>query len=322
MGNARKWSQEEIDFIRENSAMPMAEISSILNRPLKGIESAYYKFKIPRSLRRRFTEEEQDFIATNFNSMTNAEIGRKLNVKSESIATYLCNRGLKREKENKVFYFDKPITEEYAYILGWLFSDGFLFTKTSTFGIAIVQDDAIHIDEYLMNLYPWSKRTFFREKYPNFRPQWHYSTHRQDIAEYIKSTWDFDQKSYRFPEKAFNIINQWNDGCKRCFLRGFFDGDGYVRRCRAHCSITKRIDFDWTFFLQLIPSNIEIKWDIKNTEKSKGCSLKIYKDAPLFFQYIYNTNFKACLPRKKDIVLAHFEKPYYRDKYGPLMEEV
>lgn len=83
--------------------------------------------------------------------------------------------------------------------------------------------------------------------------------------------------------------------------------------------ITKRVDFDWTRVIQLAPSNITT--EVKKYPPSRSY-LRFPKSAPLFLQYIYNTEFDAALPRKKNIVLAHFEKPYYRDKYGPLMEEV
>lgn len=315
------WTEQEIQFLKDNCHVPLAEISKALNRPIRGIADKYCTLGIKRTQRRRFTDDEKYFINENFDALTNEELAQKLNLTRGQVKSYLYKQGLLRKNENRSHYFSKPIDQEYAYLLGWFFSDGCISRKYNAFSISLLETDACYIEQFLKRLYPWSIDRVFREKYPTFKPQVRYGCHRKDVVEYICTEWDFHEKSNGFPQKFFNIIDKTSDSCKRCFLRGFFDGDGYVELRHPYCSITKRIDYDWTYFLRLIPSDVKTTFRYKNTEKSKGASIQILKDAPLFFQYIYNTEFDAALPRKKNIVLAHFEKPYYRDKYGPLINE-
>lgn len=321
MGNAKKWSEEEINFLKENSSMPLEEISSILNRSLNSITYAYHTFKIPRSLRHRLLKEEKEFITSNFQNLTNEDLAARFKVKKQTIVQFLIRNNLKRDRSNHVQYFDRLCTEDYAYVLGWLCSDGSLSWKYRRLTLSLTEADGLEIKDAMMNIYDWKIRLDIRSKRTNCKPQIVFSASKKDILLFFRDRWEFETKSLGINDVLFNYIESSSLDCQRCFLRGFMDGDGHVRKCHMGVVFCKHLDYDWTPILSLIPKNIKVYPNVQRSSRGNGSLLSIFKDSPLFFQYIYNTKFKTCLSRKRDVVLAHFEKPYYRDKYGPLINE-
>lgn len=269
----------------------------------------------------KFSTNEEDFVRSNYLSLSVEEMADRLDRPAQSVRAFVKNKNLYKEEDKQHYrYFNRACYPELAYILGWIFSDGHVSNRLC---LKISRLDAELIRPSMINVYPlWRSRTVISGTNSNEFIE--FMCHKQDTVNFFINEWGFDKKSYGMSDSFFNYIASSSDDCKRCFLRGFFDGDGYVFKPKPFLSIAKRIDFDWTNIIKLIPDNIGYTTRIKDpgTGSGRTSSLEIYRDGPLFFQYIYNASFKLALPRKKDRVLAHFEKPYYRDKYGPLMEEV
>lgn len=270
----------------------------------------------------KFSSKESDFVKSNYQSLSIEEMAKELNRPNQSVRMFVISHKLYREEDkNHVKFFDIECHPEYAYLLGWVFSDGHVSKVGTRLSLSIMKNDADIIKTSMMKIYPWKIRQVnFKD---NRVAQTEFACYRKDAYNFFIDEWGFDRKSYGMPNSFFNYISNSSDDCRRCFLRGLFDGDGYVFKPKPFLSIGKRIDFDWTNILKLIPGHFRYTIRIKDpgTGRCRGSSLEIYRDGPLFFQYIYNSSFKLALPRKKDRVLAHFEKPYYRDKYGPLINE-
>lgn len=319
---SRKWTESEKQFLIDNPAMPMMDIATHLNRTLSAVRTKIEEMKVKRCERHRYTSSEKCFIRENFHNLSNTELADRFNVTPQAIASYLSDHKLVREKESTLHYFKRQCDEEYAYILGWLFSDGFLSKERHNLTLSIIKEDAEDIRPYMENIYPWSIKEFYREKYPTFRPQLRFTCTRKDIADFLRSEWDFHNKSYGLPERFYtNYISKQDDLCKRCFLRGFIDGDGSIMVKKPYITISKRIDYDWTYFRKLVPPHISHTMGIKNRENSKGSVFGVYSDGAALMQYIYNTPFQGCLLRKKSRAIDVLNIPKFRDKYGPLINE-
>jgi len=321
------WSDEEIDFLKDHlNSLSCAEIGERLNRSASSVSCKRRDlglkknrfFKSPPVI---FSDEEKDFLRKNYEDMSHQEIAYLLG-RSESSVLFWASRLKLKRKKNLLRYFDIPCSEQYAYILGWLFADGSLMVKPRTWmlRLTIAFEDGLYLKPYMNSIFPW-KCSFLKRKTEKHQDMLCFSLNSKEVCEFMRDKWELQYKSKYMSDGLVRFLESGGDGCKRCFLRGFFEGDGYVSKSEFYTVLSASIDFDWTNLLKLIPSNIKTKLEYQNREKSRGSRLVMYGSggSQLFAQYIYNTEFDAALPRKKNIVLAHFEKPYYRDKYGPLM---
>lgn len=267
----------------------------------------------------KVTDYDKEFVLANLH-LTNKEIGYLLRRSENSITGILRKNNIIKYKEmDHSKYFNIPCYPEYAYILGWLFADGHVSVVGNRLSLSINRGDAECIESVMMDFYPWKKR-LVKYKMEGSQEQIEFACYKMDVYNFFINEWQFHRKSYGMSDNFYEYLATSSEDCKKCFFRGFFDGDGYVFKDKPFFSIGKRIDFDWTNILKLIPqfTHYKIRTKDPGTGKCRTSSLEIYRDGPLFFQYIYGSQFKVALPRKKDRVLAHFAKPYYKEKYGEL----
>jgi len=317
----RSWTEYESQFLERNAHLPLDNIGFLLNRSFASISNQFTKLGIPRqqSLQKQLTEYDKAYILENYNSKTTLDLSKGINKSVQTIKRFLNKNGLLRKKEDRVSFFKRECDPCYAYVLGWLFSDGTASCQTGRLKLSIVYEDGQYILPYMNNIYHWSITTD-RENDPVRQRQLVFACTSKDVVTFLCDEWEFDKKSHYLSNNFVNYLLDAGDECVRCFLRGFFEGDGSARKDFLAGSITKQYTYDWTNFSKLIPSHIRYSFSKYFNKKGTvpgGSRMDIKWD---FFQYIYNTEFDAALPRKKNIVLSHFQKPYYRDKYGPLMD--
>lgn len=319
----KKWTGYEKDFLERNAHLPLGDLAYLLDRSISGVSEKFTVLGIHRKQKdqKTLTQQDKEFIISNYSSTTLAGLGSSLNKCRKAIQKFLVSQRLLREREDRVPFFKRECCQNYAYILGWLFSDGTANRKNGHLKLSISYEDGQYILPYMNNIYHWST-DIIRQNDPVRQPLLNFTCFSKDVVNFLCDEWEFDQKSHFLSNNFVDYLLDAGDECVRCFLRGFFEGDGCALKPNLAGHITKRYTYDWTNFSKLIPLNLNhsyYKYFNKRGAVPGGSRLRIFGD---FFQYIYNTEFDAALPRKKNIVLAHFEKPYYRDKYGPLMEEV
>lgn len=327
--NGKRWTEEEINLLRENPSTPIKELSTLLKRHPEAVRGKFKQLKIRRTEKKfnKYSQEEIEFITANYQSLNNQELAIRLCRDEQSIKGCLQTRKLKRAVEDHCPFFDIDIHPHYAYILGWLFADGYVTNKHRRCCLLIEESDANYLKPFMFGIYPhWRiyRRTKAGRGPAKIRPQITFMCRRKSVASFLISAWNLDKKSYYMSDSFYNYICSGGEECKKCFLRGFFDGDGCITPSHPQSTlqvcIAKRADFNWSGIKNLMPNDIKTKHSIKHSALGSCSILSICTtdDAAKFCKYIYDTNFKAALPRKKDRAVAHFKRPKYKKKYGEL----
>lgn len=186
-----------------------------------------------------------------------------------------------------------------AYILGFLWSDGYLNNISQHYAIRleIVKDDFLDIKNLFSN---WSIQYRHRK---NRQPQVRVSIGQKPFYDFLKIN-DYEIKSLA---SACKILQSIPDKLKPYWWRGFFDGDGcFYYNKKNNCrqmSICGSYDQDWSFVKNLflcldIPFKI-IKRSAKNGNKHSVIRITNKKYIEKFGYYIYESKYdKLGLTRK------------------------
>lgn len=168
---------------------------------------------------------------------TKRNIIKKFNLGNYTRLNYILNElGVLKEKtnNNKIEInddiFDSIDTEEKAYLLGFLSSDGYILNDGRTIGISLKREDKYILErfkeilEYKGEIKDYDAvTTYGQASYSRLR----FSSYK--IYNFLKDFGFTNKKSYSFKPKTELI----NPEFYRDFLRGYFDGN---------CSIIIRID--------------------------------------------------------------------------------
>lgn len=231
---------------------------------------------------------------------TQKEIADTLQIGEGVIRKEMKRRGLKMrtyEECNRRYYrnsnyFDELSTPNQAYILGFIYADGNVFSSHNTFTITL-QDQ----DKYILD---WMKEQFeyegpvrlvpLHEKNPNYRNQYTLVINDEHFVQSLHNLGVVDKKSLvlQFPDFM-------PDELMPHFVRGYFDGDGTVNldEKRHRCTAS-------------IVSTYEMCEGFKKVLNNFGCACSIHKPT----EYLHNT-YIVCLHSNKSTYL--FSKWIYKD---------
>lgn len=304
MSTQNIWTEEEINFLREHNDMPFHEIAKILNRTPASVATKNDQYKIKRASKRPkkvpMTVSEKQFLIDNYQNLTVDEMAERLGKTRNTIFHYAKKLNLKKEKKDYLSYFKRDCSSEYAYILGWLFADGCIRTQRGVL-MTLQEQDALFLKPAMLSFYDWSISPFTVKAYPNNK-YLSFRCNSRVVARFLADEWSLHKKSHFMSDNLYDFLS--TEEYKRCFLRGFFEGDGSVHPRETQASIAARIDFDWTNILRLLPPNIDPKIKFRNTKNNSISLLHIGERGPLFYQYIYGSQYKTALPRKKDKAIS------------------
>ena len=238
-------------------------------------------------------------------------------LKENNINTHRRNRYTLNEE-----YFDKVDTEDKAYILGLLFSDGFVGRKgeSNSIILSFLEDDLYMLDiikdkiKFTGNI----RKDKNKNKYPSPKEIYVLSFSSFYMAESLRNLGMNNIKSKR--EIAIPNIN--ND-LKRHFIRGYFDGDGsfgYYRNTRKHklsdgsykiyeynkgkFSIILQDKFVKEF-IELLPGNFHIHKS--KTENMVYIEASYKESIKLIYEYLYQDS-TIYLERKHSKFLKYMER--------------
>lgn len=94
----RKWTEEEIKFLKDNlGSMSNQEIANALGRNIGSVAAKATKLNVPRKNNRKWTEEDYQFLRDNAATMTNEEIAKALDRNIGSVAKIIPAMGLERK---------------------------------------------------------------------------------------------------------------------------------------------------------------------------------------------------------------------------------
>jgi intein-encoded DNA endonuclease-like protein len=258
------------------------------------------------------SNKNKKFIINNYPNKGAKYCADKCNLLESQVRSLVKRLNIKVTKERRSFIAKNKIQKSYteynvnplqfinistpecAYILGFLWADGFLGSQYSI-NTEIVSDDAIVIEKIFSSTGKWH---IFHRNREGYKPQTKFSCNSKMLYEHLIKLGFKDQN--KSPNKILKTIPK---KLQHYWFRGYFDGDGcwyyqskgYLRQCVIASSYVQ----DWSFIKELCHKLKIKKCSINKTKRinKKGienahsrirfCNI----DAIIKFgNYIYNGN--------------------------------
>lgn len=266
-----KWTQDEINFLIENYPSYGKEYcEKKLNREGSSIfkKASRLKLKVISDVR----------LANNIKAQVKFQNERPNNDFNINIEQFLN--------------IQKP---EVAYILGFLWADGYIIRNEIR--LEIVKDDLDHIKPILESIGTWTYS--YRDRNRNgvkTKTSGRAVTSNRKLKEFL-ACYDYDKKSYVSADK---ILSKIPNELKHYFFRGFVDGDGNIYPPKKRITLAGSLKQDWGF-ISKICDELKIKHNIYcNSNKSTNSVVEINGiNGVIFGNYIFKGN-EFGLKRKSD----------------------
>lgn len=232
-----RWTRDEEQFVRENYLqMSDEEMAERLSRKWRSVKwkrnELGYKRQEPG---RRWSDEEVNILRYNLDK-SDRELGEMLGRSMYAVHTKRIMMGFIKQNQNETKYrvksnFFKNWSEEMAYILGLSFADAYIFKnkkKGYTFGISLIDEKLIRkINMTMESNYPIRKRTYGSNGIIYELRFYIKQIYDQLIEKGLSEKKSLNMRFPYVPDKFF-----WH------FIRGYFDGDGSVRRIGRFLHLT------------------------------------------------------------------------------------
>ena len=231
------------------------------------------------------------------------EIASILNIDRHIIGKYIRFKGYVYSKYNKCSInsniFNIIDTEEKAYWLGFLYADGNISIKENRIELSLSEKDKEHLEKFKTFL-SYKGNIYFKQKTKSYRILFRDSQIHKDLI-----------KLGCIPRKSlilkFPIKKQVPKKLIFHFIRGYFDGDGYIRDSKSAIEITLLGTKEFLrSILDILKININLKKDKRHLENTYYISL-CGDNARNFGIFLYK-NSTIFLERKKDRFVNHLNK--------------
>ena len=265
----------------------------------------------------RWTEEEKQFLNSNYPTKGAQYCADKLSLRVEQIRATVNRLKIVVTKDRKskvqrmratrprpelcgvpANTFLECKTPEAAYVLGFIWADGCLLkTKGDRITVEITHDDWVELHDVFMKTGKWVTAHRTRS---NRRPQSSFITTNKSLFTYLKEN-DYVEKSYKSADKILSCLP---DNLKPLWFRGFFDGDGgfYIKSGKyCQMSFAGSYEQDWSFLTNLLNNlglNYKITQHIYKANKYSVVRSSSRHDVKIFGKYIYNEFDNIGLGRK------------------------
>lgn len=227
---------------------------------------------------------------------------KQINGKATKLGLSVCskrrneiqrNNGLNQPETSLVNAdaFIKCASHEAAYILGFLWADGYLLPpikKLNQIRLEIVSHDADDIRPIFKTFGKWTESHRIRHKR---QPQTLFTTTNKRLYNFLLET-DYQNKSIANEQK---ILDQIDPVYHSSWYHGFFDGDGcfytHEKRKLFQCSFSGAYEKDWSStenILNLLKINYQI---VKRDSKESASSTVVFSSQQAYVkwgEYIYS----------------------------------
>jgi transcriptional/translational regulatory protein YebC/TACO1 len=256
-----KWAENDIKFLKDEFPSKGTKfVADNLNRTISSIEHKAQKLGLKINKERKTEKSKINSTKRVYN--TNYKVPNLLEI---------------------------DITDEIAYILGILWTDGYFSIEQKSIGITILKEDMDDLEPLFQNNGKWYSYLRKRENRNDTKSLSCYN------PDFVKSliTYDFDNKSILSPLKIWNKIP---DILKKFFFRGVIDGDGcfYInKKNSAHqFTVYSTYEQDWTLYEQILTElncKFSINRHISKIKNSKSSCLRISnkKDIIKLINWLY-----------------------------------
>jgi hypothetical protein len=239
-----KWNENEINLLKENYEKGASYLESILDRDRSSIQHKLNRMGL------RVSKETKSKI-----SKENAH-KRKFEDSYYSVSNFTVD-----------------INEYSAYILGLLWTDGFLLKNRKTTGITILKEDMLEINWIFEKVGNWYTIDRNRKNKKESRTLTGYNPNL--LSSLI--SYDFDKKSYNSPKKLFDLVPE---KYLNYLIRGIIDGDGcfYLNKKQYtyQLTIASTYEQDWSFYIDFFNKlGFEFKVQKRLNKKSKSSIIRL-----------------------------------------------
>lgn len=308
LNNYKTMSNEQI-ATELGEGFTRSQINSWLNH--RGIKrnglGCFYKQSI-------FSQDDIDFIKSNYEFMTSAEIGEILGFTDKQIRGKCSDLGLhSKRREINDDYFEKIDTPLKAYFLGFIFADGWIVNRENSgnyeFGMTLSSKDKYLLE--LLNNELGGKNIIYHRNPQEVlvgKKQIAHSGHCDTLRVYSKKiVCDLMRHGIEINKSLKGTIPIVDDSLFFDFLRGYIDGDGcyYVDNNQTYMHITcgNRIPLEY-IQNKLSQFNIKTKIYTENDRKYRLMCTS-FKEMKKLINSLYYKNDLFCLERKYEKI-KHF----------------
>ena len=272
-GRGHKFSPPKEEFINKynelKSANKMAEFYNVCK---KTILSYAKEIGYVNKYRNGLTDSQIQYVLDNYNNKTSTEIADELNISKSYVKQIWRTNGLKGKLQRKHYcdehYFDNIDTQDKAYILGIIASDGCVYKRENHIGMLSFQ---FHIQEKdIIDIILKYMKANYKPRITKDRISLQInsdlivnSLEKYNI--YPRKTWDY------FPVKLNSDELMW------AFIRGYFDGDGSIYYSYSYNQ--QNFHNVPSKYIINFCGNKKTMYIFKDFFESKGIISKIYKDA-------------------------------------------
>ncbi|MBP9777780.1 MAG: hypothetical protein KBD25_01195 [Rickettsiaceae bacterium] len=324
------WTSDEKKYLLDNYKIKTIKDMSIkLERSFGSVKSKIKEMGlVPDTLKRRDQTKkintERKSIIFDHDDSTDIELQIKNRRDLEK------NKQLSIKKRNSVLnynYLDdfKIMNKETAYVLGFIFGDGWISKPNSKHYQVMVKNqinDALpYLEPIFTKMSKWQSRYIF-DKTGTRKDQLRFTISNKELVNFLNEDLDLKNKNNYFSQKLIDFIPEH---LHQYLLRGLFDADGgvYFIRNSLECDITSNYDFDWTNLISLIQRYLDIdinliKFEMKKSQ-SLGSRIKISKISSCckFLNFIYKDfdidqlGFKRKYNKFNNYLSYREQSPYY-----------
>lgn len=227
-----RWTNEEEQYLRENyKLVDYTTLSQKLSRSEGAIRAKCFDLGLVKN--DRWTQSEIDYLSLNYSDMNTKEIANALCRTVTAINIKAKKLGLKKYEYTCNFdFFEKIDTEQKAYWLGFISSDGWISisdTGAGTIGIELQISDIDHLKKFNKDIGGNYKIDVF-EKTCNLSNDSIKLFKMCRIRVYSRKMVNDLIKLGLSNNKTENLtLPNIPQELMRHYIRGFFDGDGCVR---------------------------------------------------------------------------------------------
>ena len=180
-------------------------------------------------------EQKKEIISLYTNGSSIKNIGKRYNISSNPIKVLLEENNIpiiNKTQFDKIYtlneeFFKEIDTEEKAYFLGLLYSDGYVNSKKNTVGLCLQEQDKKIIEDF--NKIIKSDRNLYvknpPKKFPHRKKLVELKITNKNFYKHLENKGCVNKKSLvlTFPKEDILSKNLYSH-----FIRGYFDGDGSV----------------------------------------------------------------------------------------------